>query len=95
MKTWIIGAIVGGIWGIISLVLGILISGGPTSSANPPIAFMILTLPASLLLLLSSYLEEYEIIRISGTFLVFSIPILGILIGALISYVYGKVRKTK
>ena len=95
MKTWIIGAIVGGIWGIISLVLWLLISGGPTSGANPPIAFMILTLPASILLLISSYLEEYEIIRISGTFLVFSIPILGILIGALISYVYGKVRKTK
>ena len=96
MYKWtIIGAIVGGIWGLISLVLWILASGGPTSSANPSIAFMILTLPASILLLISYYLDEYGIIRISSTLLVFSIPIFGILIGALISYIYKKWRKSK
>lgn len=96
MDKWtIIGAIVGGIWGLISLVLWILTSGGPTSSANPSIAFMILTLPASILILISSYLDEYGIIRISSTLLVFSIPIFGIVIGALISYIYKKWGKSK
>ena len=96
MDKWtIIGAIVGGVWGLISLVLWILASGGPTSSANPSITFMILTLPVSIPILISYYLDEYGILRISSTLLVFLIPIFGILIGALISYAYKKWRKSK
>ena len=91
MYKWtIIGAIVGGIWGLISLVLWILTSGGPTSSANPPITFMILTLPASILLLIT-----YYIIDLPGTLVVCSIPIFGIVIGALIGYAYEKWGKSK
>lgn len=94
MDKWtIIGAITGGIWGFISLVLWILTSGGPTSSANPPIAFIILTLPASIVLIISYYMDKYKIIDPSGTSLVFLIPIFGIIIGVLISYVYKTWRK--
>lgn len=94
MDKWtIIGAIAGGIWGFISLILWILTSGGPTSSANPPIAFMILTLPASILLLIFSFIDKYTIIELSSNLLVFSIPIFGIIIGILISYVYKTWRK--
>jgi len=94
-KWTIICAIIGGIWGLISLALWILTSGGPTSSANPSIFFMILTLPASIMILIFSYLDEYGIISNSSTLLVFSIPIFGIIIGTLISFVYKKWRILK
>jgi len=85
-----IGAIIGGIWGLISLVLWLLASGGPTSSANPPITFVILTLPASIPILIS-----YYVIELPGTVIVCSIPIFGIVIGALIGHAYEKWRKSK
>ena len=91
-KMILIFSIVGGIWGLISLILWILTSGGPTSSANPPIVFMILTLPASILLLISHYLDEYGIIGISGTLLVFLIPMFGILIGSINGYLIGSFK---
>jgi len=87
---WKIGAIAGGIWGLISFVAWIMASGGPTSSANPPIIFVILTLPASIPVLIA-----YYIIDIPGTLIVYSIPIFGAVIGALIGYAYGKMEKIK
>lgn len=95
MKTWKIGALIGGVWGLISFVLWIMSSGGPSSGANPPIIFMILTLPASIPILIAYYLSEYELIDISSTFLVCSIPLFGIVIGALIGQRYEKWKKTK
>ena len=93
MKIWIICAIAGGIWGLISLGLWIMSSGGPTSSANLPITFMILTLPASIPILISYYLDEYGIIDLSGTLLVCSIPIFGALIGGGTGYLIDKYKK--
>jgi hypothetical protein len=84
------GAIIGGVWGLISFVLWILASGGPTSSANPPIIFVILTLPASIPILIS-----YYIIELPGTLIVCSIPLFGILIGALIGYASKKWGRSK
>ena len=93
MKIWIICAIAGGIWGLISLGLWIMSSGGPTSGVNPPITFMILTLPASIPILIAYYLDEYGIIYPSGTLLVCSIPIFGALIGGGIGYLIDKYKK--
>jgi len=91
MDKWVKrGMIIGGVWGLLSLVLWILASGGPTSSANPSITFMILTLPASIPILIT-----YYIVDLPGTLIVCSIPIFGILIGALIGYAYEKWRKSK
>ena len=92
MDKWtIIGAIVGGVWGLISLVLWILASGGPTSSANPSITFMILTLPGTIVILLVDNLD----IDVSGTLIVLSIPIVGIVIGILISILISNIYKNK
>jgi len=85
-----IGGIAGCSWALISLALWSLASGGPTSGANPPVIFMILTLPASIPILVSYYLFEYRVIDISGTLLVCLIPIFGIIIGVLIGHSYEK-----
>ena len=85
--------LIGILWGIISVSLWIMTSGGPTSGANPPIAFMILTLPASIPLVISSYLDKYEIIGISSTLLVISIPIIGASLGYGFGYLFEKYKK--
>ena len=91
-KIILIFSVIGGAWGLISLILWIMTSGGPTSGANPSIVFMILTLPASILLLTSYYLDEYKIVHISSTLLIFSIPMCGILIGSMTGYLINKFK---
>ena len=78
MSKWKIGIIIGVIWGVISFYLWMMLSGGSISSANPPITFVILTLPASIPILIA----YYKVIDFSGTLLVCLIPITGALIGA-------------
>ena len=86
-KAVIIGGFIGFLWGIISLILWIMTSGGPTSGANPPISFVILTLPASIPILIS-----YYFIDLPGTLIIFLIPLLGTIMGVLVGYLYNKVR---
>ena len=86
-KVVIISGFIGFLWGTISFILWIMTSGGPTSGANPPISFVILTLPASIPILISYYYIDLPI-----TLIIFLIPLLGVLIGVLVSYMYKKLR---
>lgn len=81
----IIGAIAGGIWGVISAILCI-VAGLSASTGSTSIAFQILTLPATIALFLINYLD----MDISGELILFSIVVIGILIGVLSSFIYEK-----
>jgi len=91
MSKWKIGLICGIIWGIVSFYFWMMLSGGPASGANPPIIFLILTLPASMPILIGYYTED--IIDLSGSLIVCSIPIIGALIGAGIGYLIDRFKK--
>ena len=68
-----------------------MLSGGPASGANSPIIFLILTLPASIPILLGYYAED--IVDFSGSLIVCLIPIIGVLIGMGIGYLIDRFKK--
>ena len=88
MHKWKSGLICGIIWGIVSFYFWMMLSGGPTSSDNPSIVFGILTLPASIPLLIGYYIIDF-----SGTLTVCLIPITGALIGMGIGYLIDRFKK--
>lgn len=90
-KWTIIGGIVGGIWGLISAILCIVAGLVGSTGDIPPIIFMILTLPGTIVILLVDNLD----IDVSGTLIVLSIPIVGIVIGILISILISNIYKNK
>ena len=81
----IIGAIVGGIWGVISAILCI-VAGLAEPTGSTSIAFQILTLPGTIALFLINYLD----MDISGELILFSIVVIGVVIGVLSSFIYEK-----
>ena len=91
MNKWKIGLICGIIWGIVSFYFWMMSSGGPTSDANPPIIFLILTLPVSILILIDYYAED--VVDFSGGLMVCLIPVTGALIGAGAGYLVDRLKK--
>ncbi|MCK5466668.1 hypothetical protein KAI56_04230 [Candidatus Parcubacteria bacterium] len=91
MNKWKIGLICGMIWGIVSFYFWMMLTGGPSSSADPSVIFLILTLPASIPLLVSYYIEDS--VDISGSLVICLIPITGALIGAGIGHLIDRFKK--
>ena len=80
MVKWKIGAIIGIIWSMVSICVCVIFPVGVTNS----LIFIILTLPASVPILLAIPRE------ISPALFIYVIPILGILIGGSIGYLIDK-----
>ncbi len=89
-RTITIGAILGGIWGIISAlaIVGVAMAEGSIS-----IIWQILTLPASILIWMYSIgvLPDIPISAPAWTPMAYAV-VIGILLGALIGYIYDKTR---
>ena len=93
MNKWKVGLICGVVWGMVSFYFWMMLAGGPSSSTNPPVIFLILTLPASIPLLVSYYIED--VVDFSGSLVICLIPITGALIGIGIGYLIDRFKEVK
>ncbi|KAF5412143.1 MAG: hypothetical protein C5S38_08685 [Candidatus Methanophagaceae archaeon] len=80
MKKWKIGTVVGAVWGLISLIT---LSGG--SWLNPLIRYTF-GLPTTLAFLIADIWHSYIVLFLLA-------PIIGVLIGAIIGYLFDENRR--
>ena len=87
-QTITIGAIIGGIWGVLSALARV---GTAMADGTTPILWQILTLPASLVLWLhsSEILPEIPVSAPAWTAMAY-VVIIGVILGAIAGYLYDR-----